>query len=275
MMTFEVGRRAALRADPSWTSGGVIEMEKMFGPVLRARAREAVPTRLVVGVVSMLVMLTATADLAGGQSLPSCGGQNAAPQPVPYTCTTPTRLIDGSEVTAVLVANGETVTVTYTLAAPRATDAPIRINHHIGISGAGGPTAIATGVIPAGQTSATLVVTTPCVAGQIDIKFVFVLNSQPEGRVGGPWIENGTGCTSTSTTTTTTPSTTPSTPATAPSTAATTTPSSVSQSSIHALPSTGAGRHTGPATIWALAATVIGGLLMLITRRRAESSRES
>jgi LPXTG-motif cell wall-anchored protein len=246
-------------------------MRKMFGCVLRARARGLVAGSLVVGVVaSILVMLSATAELAGGQSLPSCGGQNAAPQAVPYTCTTKTRLIDGSEVTAVLVANGETVTVTYTLAAPRATDAPIRINHHLGISGGGGPTAIASGVIPAGQTSATLVVTTPCVAGQIDIKFVFVLDSQPEGRVGGPWIENGTGCTITSTTTTT-----PSTPSTAPSTAATTTPGSVSQSTVRTLPSTGAGRDTGPATIGALAATVIGGLLVLATRRRAGGGRES
>ena len=96
------------------------------------------------------------------------------------------------------------MTVTYTLVAPRSTDAPIRITHHIGISGAGGPRSVAEGVIPAGQTTATLSVTTPCFAGQVDIKFVFILDSQPQGRVGGPWIENGTGCTPPTTTTTTT-----------------------------------------------------------------------
>ena len=117
------------------------------------------------------------------------------PQPVPYTCRTQLQTIDGSQVSAVLHADGQTVTVTYTLVAPRTTDAPIRITHHIGISGAGGQRSMAEGVIPAGQTTATLSVTTPCFAGQVDIKFVFVLDTQPQGRVGGPWITNGTGCT--------------------------------------------------------------------------------
>jgi hypothetical protein len=105
---------------------------------------------------------------------------------------TPVRTIDGSQVSAVLRADGQTVTVTYTLVAPRTTDAPIRVTHHIGISGGGGPRSVAEGVIPAGQTTATLSVTTPCFAGQVDVKFVFVLDSQPQGRVGGPWIQNGT-----------------------------------------------------------------------------------
>ena len=131
----------------------------------------------------------AMAGHSGAQPLPFCGGQNAPPQPVPYTCTTQTQTIDGSQVFAVLHADGQTVTVTYTLLAPRATDAPIRITHHIGISGAGGPRSVAEGVIPAGQTTATLSVTTPCFAGQVDIKFVFVFDSQPQGRVGGPWID--------------------------------------------------------------------------------------
>jgi hypothetical protein len=148
----------------------------------------------------------------GAQTLPFCGGQNAPPQPVPYTCRTQVQTIDGSQVSAVLHADGQTVTVTYTLVAPRTTDAPIRITHHIGISGAGGQRSMAEGVIPAGLTTATLSVTTPCFAGQVDIKFVFVLDTQPQGRVGGPWIENGTGCTPPTTpppsTTTPPPSTT-------------------------------------------------------------------
>ena len=115
-----------------------------------------------------------------------------------------------------LHADGQTVTVTYTLLAPRTTDAPIRITHHIGVSGAGGVRSVAEGVIPAGQTTATLVVTTPCFAGQVDIKFVFVLDTQPQGRVGGPWIQNGTGCTVVTTTTATTITAATITAATAP-----------------------------------------------------------
>ena len=126
------------------------------------------------------------AGSAGAQSLPFCGGQNAPPQPVPYTCRTQTQTIDGSQVSAVLHADGTTVTVTYTLLAPRPTDAPIRITHHIGISGAGGTRSVANGVIPAGQTTATLSVTTPCFAGQVDIKFVFVLGHPTAGSCGWP-----------------------------------------------------------------------------------------
>ena len=164
-----------------------------------------------------VVAVLAMAGHSGAQSLPFCGGQNAPPQPVPYTCRTQTQTIDGSQVSAVLHADGTTVTVTYTLVAPRATDAPIRITHHIGVSGAGGTRSVANGVIPAGQTTATLSVTTPCFAGQVDIKFVFVLDTQPQGRVGGPWIENGTGCTVVTTTTATTiPTTPPTTPTTPP-----------------------------------------------------------
>ena len=70
---------------------------------------------------------------------------------MPYTCTTQTQTIAGSQVFAVLHADGQTVTVTYTLLAPRTTDAPIRITHHIGVSGAGGVRSVAEGVIPAGR----------------------------------------------------------------------------------------------------------------------------
>jgi hypothetical protein len=164
----------------------------------------------VAGVVALTAWgVLSMAGPVGAQSLPSCGGQNAAPRPVPYTCTTDTRLIDGSQVFAIVSADGQTLAVTFHLLAPRSTDATIRIVHHIGTSGAGGSRAEASGLIPAGQTQATLMVATPCFAGQVDIKFVFTLDSQPQGRVGGPWITNGTGCTPTSTTSTTTTATTP------------------------------------------------------------------
>ena len=214
------------------------------------------------------------------QSLPFCGGQNATPRPVPYTCTTQTQTIDGSQVFAILHADGVTVTVTYHLLAPRTTDAPIRITHHIGISGAGGARSSASGVIPAGQTEATLSVTTPCVAGQVDIKFVFTLDTQPQGRVGGPWIENGTGCTTPTTTTTTTSTTSPTT--TGPTTTATTTvtttmtvpPPSVSRRrwSAPPLPATGTSGHAYDA---ALVAVAVGSLLVVIAGvRRVHESVE-
>jgi hypothetical protein len=169
--------------------------------------------RVVVAAASVAVLgclAVATGGQVNAQTLPFCGGQNAPPQPVPYTCRSQLQTIDGSQVSAVLHADGQNVTVTYTLVAPRTADAPIRVTHHIGISGAGGQRSVAEGVIPAGQTTATLSVTTPCFAGQVDIKFVFVLDTQPQGRVGGPWIQNGTPpCTPPTTPPPTSPPTTP------------------------------------------------------------------
>ena len=238
-------------------------------------SRGVLRVAIVIGVAALMSAgLVSVASPGGAQPLPFCGGQNAPPQPVPYTCTTQTQTIDGSQVFAVLHADGQTVTVTYTLLAPRSTDAPIRITHHIGISGAGGPRSVAEGVIPAGQTTATLSVTTPCFAGQVDIKFVFILDSQPQGRVGGPWIENGTGCT-TPTTTTTTPTTVPTTTPTSTtgSSVATSTPTtvplSVSQSTAVAtstLPVTG--KPGMSAYTVALVVIVVGSALLVIAGAR-------
>jgi LPXTG-motif cell wall-anchored protein len=233
--------------------------------------------RVVFGVVVSLAMLVAFARSAA--AAPNCGGQHAAPQPVPYTCVLPTKVIDGSQVSGVLTADGQIVTVTYQLVTPRPADTPIRIDHHVGISGAGGPESEANGVIPAGATTATLSVVTPCRAGQVDIKIVFVASSQPQGRLGGPWIENGTGCTAPTTTTpstttpsTTTPSTTtPSTttPSTTGTTNSTTTPTSASQTTLRTLPATGSGAEAPIATTTAIAAVILGGLAVIATRRRA------
>jgi hypothetical protein len=239
----------------------------------------------VIGIGVVVLTSVGVAGRSGAQALPFCGGQNAAPQPVPYTCTTQTQTIDGSQVFAILHADGQTITVTYHVVAPRSTDAPIRITHHIGISGAGGPRSSASGVIAAGQTEATLSVTTPCVAGQVDIKFVFVLDTQPQGRVGGPWIENGTGCTiaTTTTSTTTTSTTTGTTPTTAASTTSspvatsTTMPPSVSVSRVAPLPSTTlpitGPRHTGTAYQLALLAIVAGSALLVIAGARRVADR--
>ena len=187
-----------------------------------ARSRWTGLGQRVVGAAASVAVLGCLAVATGGridaQTLPFCGGQNAPPQPVPYTCRTQLQTIDGSQVSAVLNADGQTVTVAYTLVAPRTTDAPIRVTHHIGVSGGGGQRSVANGVIPAGQTTATLSVTTPCFAGQVDIKFVFVLDTQPQGRVGGPWITNGTGCAPPTTPPPTTPPPTTPPPTTSPGT---------------------------------------------------------
>ena len=50
------------------------------------------------------------------------------------------------------------------------------------------------GTIPAGATSITLVDSAPCRLGQLDIKAVFTGNGDARGRIGGPWISNGTDC---------------------------------------------------------------------------------
>jgi hypothetical protein len=200
-----------------------------------------------------------------GAAVPNCGGQGAAPQPVPYTCNLPGQEIAGSSVSGVVNADGNALTVTYLLAAPRADDVPIRVVYHVGNSGFGGPQSEASGVIPAGATTATLVVVAPCQLGQVDIKFFFTGNGQAEGRVGGPTIENGTGCTSdttTTTTTTTTPIVT-----TTNATSGSTSPSSVIPGSLGTLPATGndSRRPLGAAAV----VLALGVVAWYAARRRA------
>lgn len=136
---------------------------------------------------------------ASAQTPHNCGGQHAAVQPVPYTCVN-ARTIDGTLFTAVSHADGTHVTVVITLDAPRAVDTLARIIHHEGKSGMGGVENTSSGTIPAGATSITLVDSAPCRLGQLDIKAVFTGNGDSRGRIGGPWISNGTDCSTTSTT---------------------------------------------------------------------------
>jgi LPXTG-motif cell wall-anchored protein len=152
----------------------------------------------------------ATVALAGTAHAANCGGQSAAPQPVPYTCELPGKVMSAvapngqtisRHVSAVLHADGEAVWVVYTMSAPLPVNAPIRIVHHEGISGAGLDSDQSVGVIPAGQTTATLVDSSPCRAGQVDVKFWDITNGSGDAfRVGGPWITNGTDCTTPTTT---------------------------------------------------------------------------
>jgi LPXTG-motif cell wall-anchored protein len=168
-------------------------------PLVRARAR----VRTWAGLI--LATGAATAGLAVATSgtaaaLPNCGGNNDV-KVAPLTCTN-TRTIDGTTFTVVLDVDAAGVmTVTYTLDTPRSVDTAIRIRAHRGISSNPDTNEVA-GVIPAGATSAVLVVPSNC--GQVDVKAVFTGNGDARGRVSGPFVTTADNCSS-STATTATP----------------------------------------------------------------------
>jgi hypothetical protein len=224
----------------------------------------------------------ATVALAGTAHAANCGGQSAAPQPVPYTCELPGKVMSAvapngqtisRHVSAVLHADGEAVWVVYTMSAPLPVNAPIRIVHHEGISGAGLDSDQSVGVIPAGQTTATLVDSSPCRAGQVDVKFWDITNGSGDAfRVGGPWITNGTDCTTptttvpgetTTTVVVTTVTTVPGAPTTSPA-------ASAPGTSSRALPATGTNINM---IGWAFAMIIPGTIIVILVsasrRRRA------
>ena len=182
---------------------------------------------------------------------------------MPYTCNLPSQVIAGSSVSGVVSADGNALTVTYMLAAPRLDDVPIRVVYHVGNSGVGGPQSEASGVMAAGTTTATLVVVAPCQLGQVDIKFFFIGNGQAEGRVGGPTIENGTNCT----TPTTTPIVTTTNATSVTTTPDTTSPASALPGTLGTLPATGndSRRPLGAAAV----VLVLGVVAWYAARRRA------
>jgi hypothetical protein len=235
---------------------------------------------------ALAVAPTASACLSVGvanAAVPNCGGQSAPPQPVPYTCNLPAKAITYQGVTrsfsAVVNADGSRVTVQFVMSAPLPVDVPIRIVHHESISGAGGAENESSGFIFAGQTTATLTDSAPCREGQLDVKAVNTSNGSGDAfRVGGPWIQNGTGCTvvtttvpqsSTTVTATSVPSSTVPPPASVPqpTTSAPTVPSVTSKASGGTLPPTGS--SAGP--VWFGLGILVGGLLLLTAavRRRA------
>lgn len=216
---------------------------------------------LIAATVAVLsgLLFVATAGQASA-AIPNCGGQDALPQPVPYTCNLPGKDITSQGVTrhfsAQVKVDGTFINVTFLMTlngVPKAlpVDVDILIDHHIGKSGDGGPDATAKGVIPKGQTTATLTVKTPCFEGQLDVFAVDVVTKGDTYRVGGPWIQNGVCVVPTTTPTTTPGSTTPSTTAPQSSTVPTSVPNTsggpgVSASArVEALPATGAENGDG------------------------------
>jgi hypothetical protein len=231
---------------------------------------KARPILTVLGLAAVGVAAYATPAHAA-----NCGGQGAAPQPVPYTCTLPGIDITVSGITrhfsAVVSANGTSVTAVITMTGGLLpVNVPVKIVHHEGISGAGGNEDSAQGFILAGQTTATVVDSSPCRAGQLDVKAVDTSpGSGDKFRIGGPWITNGTGCMDTQTTVpattvaSTVPAvTTPGAPTTAPTVPAT------DASRITALPATGTDLNW---FIVSTAALLFFGAVLVVTGRRGES----
>jgi LPXTG-motif cell wall-anchored protein len=231
---------------------------------------------------ALLATGAATAGLAFATSgtagaLPNCGGNNDV-KVAPLSCTN-TRTIDGTTFTVVLDVNAAgAMTVTYTLDAPRATDTPIRVRAHRGISSNTNTNEVA-GMILTGATSAVLAVQSNC--GQVDVKAVFTGNGDARGRVAGPFITTADNCMSTPSTDATTvpPATGPSTTtggSTTPSSEAVTTlpPSSTPTSSgssalsNRALPETGS---DAPLLLALSAALVVAGVV-LVTKGRARNT---
>lgn len=182
------------------------------------------PSLVVLAVIGLLV------SAAHGQGAPNCGGQNAPPKPTPYSCVLPPKVIDGTTFAGAVRANGNDpvvgqagtgVEVVITIQGPtRNVPTLVRIVHHQGISGAGGAFSEASGTMAPGQRTIVLRDSAACRDGQLDVKVVFVANNQSQGRLGGPWIQNGIGCTAA----TTVPTSAPTTTGTPPSTVATSVP---------------------------------------------------
>jgi len=183
---------------------------------------------LSITVLGVTALYTGTAHAAncGGQGAPGSPTNPLPAPPVPYTCTLPGKDITVAGVTrhfsAVVRVTGTQVFVDFTMSAPLPVDVPIWIEHHTGISGAGGTSDNAQGFILAGQTTATLEDSSPGRNGQLDVFAIF--RRQDKGRVGGPWIQNGVPPVPTTAPPVVPPSTVPGTP-TPPAPAPTTPPS--------------------------------------------------
>ena len=198
---------------------------------------------VVTGMLGAVLAVAATQEV-GAQA--TCPGNNVI-DVAPYTCVA-TRVITGITFTVTLNvdATGRAV-VDYVMDPVQQADVPIGVDSYTDISS--DPRQFITGVIPAGQTTAQLVV--PRIeCGQLDMKAVFVTPpGQPEGRIAGPMVTWGDVC-----------QVAPTTTAAAPTSAA---PATVSPT----IPATGAGGVVP--WMWAVPAFAVAAVLMLISRRRA------
>jgi len=227
-----------------------------------------------------LIGSTAVATSAHA-ALPNCGGQSAAPQPVPYSCILPPKVIDGTTFAGRVDADGTVVTVTIEIGkvvggvwvpglGVRTVPTPAAIIHHQDVSGAGGPSENAQGTIPPGGFRIVLTDSSPCRDGQLD---VFVVSTGPNFRLGGPWIQNGVNCVAPTTVASTAPTTTPSGGSTsAPGTTVafplvTVVPTSAGVAAVVALPETGSNGADARLLV-ALGLVLLGAVLIVVTVRK-------
>jgi hypothetical protein len=183
----------------------------------------------------------------------TCTGDNVIEQ-APYACTE-TRVITGITFTINLNidAAGRAV-VDYQMSPAQQTAVPIAVHNYTSIDS--DPRQFINGTIPAGQTTAQLVI--PAIdCGQIDIKAVEVTPGTPGGLIAGPVVTWGQVCEQVPTTlapTTAAPTTTPVVPT---SIGPTSTPRTT-------LPNTGGGGSI-PWT-WGFVAIALGAGLLVVPR---------
>ena len=199
-----------------------------------------------VSALAGLGLVVAGATTAHAQTN-TCTGNNVIDQ-APYSCTE-TRDITGITFTINLNidATGRAV-VDYTMSPVQQADVPIAVHSYTDISS--DPRQFINGVIPAGQTTAQLVV--PRIeCGQLDIKAVETTPGAAAGNIAGPVVTWGDVCQVPTTTTTTT-----------------TTPTSVSPTSVSpTIPPTGANRII-EAWRWALPLLGLAAVMIVVARRR-------
>lgn len=211
---------------------------------MRLVGRLAVATS--VSALAGLGLVVAGATTAHAQAN-TCTGNNVIEQ-APYSCTE-TRDITGITFTinVNIDATGRAV-VDYTMSPVQQADVPIAVHSYTDISA--DPRQFINGVIPAGQTTAQLVV--PRIeCGQLDIKAVETTPGDSTGNIAGPVVTWGVVCQVP--TTTTTP---------------TTAPTSVSPSSVSpTIPPTGANRLV-EAWRWAVPLLGLAAIMIVVARRR-------
>jgi hypothetical protein len=208
---------------------------------MRLLGRLAVATS--VSALAGLGLVVAGATTAHAQAN-TCTGNNVIDQ-APYSCTE-TRDITGITFTINLNidATGRAV-VDYIMDPVQQADVPIAVHSYTDISA--GPSQFINGVIPAGQTTAQLVI--PRIeCGQLDIKAVETAPGAAAGNIAGPVVTWGDVCQVPTTTTTT--------------------PTSVSPSSVSpTIPPTGANRIV-EAWRWALPVLGLAAIMIVVARRR-------
>ena len=197
-----------------------------------------------------VVLPLTSSGLAHGQPA-TCSGNQVIDQ-APYTCTE-TRDISGITFSILLEVDAVgRATVTYTMSPAQNNPIPIAVHSYTDINQ--DPRQFINGVIPAGQTTAQIVV--PRIeCGQLDIKAVETTPGVSEGLIVGPQVTWGDVCQVPATTTTTTTSTS--------------TPASVSPTSAVApstLPRTGS--NAAVEWRWSLPFFALAAVLILVSRTR-------